>query len=61
MQKDHGFVVWVLGPAAVFDSDSRNALISLIDFTCFAANHQQATVNASGSAGLCYLSDAFSG
>ena len=30
-EKDHGHVVWVLGPAAVFDSDSRNALVSLIE------------------------------
>jgi len=29
-EKDHGHVVWVLGPAAVFDSDSRHALVSLI-------------------------------
>ncbi|MCX7774103.1 MAG: hypothetical protein N2376_13435 [Clostridia bacterium] len=30
-EREHGFIVWVLGPAAVFDSDSRNALISLIE------------------------------
>ncbi len=30
-EKDHGRVVWVLGPAAVFDSDSRKALVSLIE------------------------------
>jgi lysine-ketoglutarate reductase/saccharopine dehydrogenase-like protein (TIGR00300 family) len=29
-EKEHGHVVWVLGPAAVFDSDSRSALVSLI-------------------------------
>ena len=26
----HGYVVWVLGPAVVFDSDSREAMVSLI-------------------------------
>ena len=29
-EKEHGFILWVLGPAAVFDRDSRNALVSLI-------------------------------
>lgn len=29
-ERDHGYVVWVMGPAAVFDSDSRKALVSLI-------------------------------
>ena len=27
----HGFIVWVLGPACVFDSDSRNAMAKLIE------------------------------
>ncbi len=27
----HGSIVWVLGPACVFDSDSRNAMARLID------------------------------
>jgi len=30
-EKDHGYVVWVLGPAVVFDYDSRSAMISLIN------------------------------
>ncbi|MCK9378091.1 MAG: hypothetical protein M0P73_18385 [Syntrophobacterales bacterium] len=29
-EQKHGFILWVLGPAAVFDRDSRNALVSLI-------------------------------
>ncbi len=28
--KDNGYIVWVLGPACVFDHDSRNAMTSLI-------------------------------
>ena len=28
-EKDHGYVVWVLGPAVAFDYDSRNAMSSL--------------------------------
>ncbi len=30
-EKDHGYIVWVLGPAVVFDWDSKQALISLIE------------------------------
>jgi len=30
-EKDHGYVVWVLGPAFSFDSDARKAFSSLID------------------------------
>ena len=30
-ERDHGYVVWVLGPAVVFDSDSRNAMVALIE------------------------------
>ena len=30
-EKDKGYIVWVLGPAAVFDSDSRKAVVSLIE------------------------------
>lgn len=30
-EREHGYAVWVLGPAAVFDSDSKNAMISLIE------------------------------
>ncbi len=30
-EKEHGKVVWVLGPAAVFDYRSRNAISALID------------------------------
>ena len=30
-EKEHGYVVWVLGPAVVFDYDSRNALSALIN------------------------------
>ncbi|MFZ5450125.1 MAG: hypothetical protein ACOZFS_15960 [Thermodesulfobacteriota bacterium] len=29
-EREQGFILWVLGPAAVFDRDSRNALVSLI-------------------------------
>lgn len=30
-EKEHGYIVWVLGPAVVFDYDSRCALSSLIE------------------------------
>jgi len=30
-ERDNGYVVWVLGPATVFDSDSRKAFVSLIN------------------------------
>lgn len=30
-EREKGHVIWVLGPAAVFDSDSRKAMISLIE------------------------------
>jgi lysine-ketoglutarate reductase/saccharopine dehydrogenase-like protein (TIGR00300 family) len=30
-EKDHGYIVWVLGPAVSFDSDSRQAMSSLIE------------------------------
>ncbi len=30
-EKSHGFILWVAGPAAVFDRDARNALVSLIN------------------------------
>lgn len=30
-EKDNGYIVWVLGPAVVFDSDSKKAMISLIE------------------------------
>lgn len=30
-EKEHGYIVWVLGPAVVFDFDSRIALSTLID------------------------------
>lgn len=29
-ERDHGYIVWVLGPAVVFDYDSRQALSALI-------------------------------
>jgi len=29
--RDHGMILWVLGPAAVFDHDSRAAMATLID------------------------------
>ncbi|HEY9072733.1 MAG TPA: hypothetical protein VIN67_01260, partial [Desulfobaccales bacterium] len=29
-ERENGFILWVAGPAAVFDRDSRNALVSLI-------------------------------
>jgi len=30
-ERDHGFIVWVMGPAAVFDKDSRQAFSALIE------------------------------
>ena len=30
-EKDHGYIVWVLGPAVSFDYDSRNAMARLIE------------------------------
>ncbi|HBE79514.1 MAG TPA: hypothetical protein DDW65_17315 [Firmicutes bacterium] len=30
-EKEHGYIVWVMGPAAVFDSDSRKAMMTLIE------------------------------
>ena len=30
-EKKHGYIVWVLGPAVVFDSDSKQAMVSLIE------------------------------
>ena len=30
-ERDNGYIVWVLGPAVVFDSDSRKAMCSLIE------------------------------
>lgn len=30
-EKDNGYIAWVLGPACVFDSDSRKAMVSLIE------------------------------
>jgi lysine-ketoglutarate reductase/saccharopine dehydrogenase-like protein (TIGR00300 family) len=30
-EKENGYVVWVLGPAVTFDSDSRKAMVSLVD------------------------------
>ncbi len=29
-EREHGRIVWVLGPAVVFDFDSRNALVNLV-------------------------------
>ncbi|MBR6315099.1 MAG: hypothetical protein IKR49_10755 [Clostridia bacterium] len=29
--RDHGYIVWVLGPACVFDNDSRSAMAKLIE------------------------------
>jgi lysine-ketoglutarate reductase/saccharopine dehydrogenase-like protein (TIGR00300 family) len=29
-ERENGFILWVLGPAAVFDRDSRRALVSLV-------------------------------
>jgi len=29
-ERENGFILWVMGPAAVFDRDSRSALVSLI-------------------------------
>ena len=29
-ERENGFILWVAGPAAVFDRDSRNSLVSLI-------------------------------
>ncbi|AKA72000.1 hypothetical protein [Clostridium scatologenes] len=30
-EREHGYILWVLGPAVVFDHDSKNAMASLID------------------------------
>jgi lysine-ketoglutarate reductase/saccharopine dehydrogenase-like protein (TIGR00300 family) len=30
-EREHGFILWVLGPAVVFDHDSRQAFVRLID------------------------------
>ncbi|MGE5545129.1 MAG: hypothetical protein ACM3UW_09185 [Bacillota bacterium] len=30
-EKENGYILWVMGPAAVFDSDSRRAMVSLIE------------------------------
>ena len=30
-EKTNGYIIWVLGPAVVFDSDSKRAMISLIE------------------------------
>ena len=30
-ERDHGFIVWVMGPAAVFDQDSRQGFSALIE------------------------------
>jgi lysine-ketoglutarate reductase/saccharopine dehydrogenase-like protein (TIGR00300 family) len=30
-EKSHGFIVWVLGPAVVFDRDARSAFVSLVE------------------------------
>jgi len=30
-EKDKGYITWVLGPAVTFDSDSRKAMVSLIE------------------------------
>ncbi len=30
-EKDHGFILWVMGPALAFDADARNAMQSLIE------------------------------
>ncbi len=30
-EKENGFIIWVLGPAVVFDDDSRSAMVSLIN------------------------------
>jgi len=30
-ERDHGYIVWVMGPACSFDADSRNAFMTLIE------------------------------
>ena len=30
-EKEHGFIVWVMGPAVAFDADARNAMQALIE------------------------------
>ncbi|HOJ09994.1 MAG TPA: hypothetical protein PK733_05310 [Clostridiales bacterium] len=30
-ERDNGYIVWVLGPAVVFDADSRRAMVALIE------------------------------
>lgn len=41
-ERDHGYILWVLGPAVVFDYDSKKAMSALVDAgyvdTIFAGN-----------------------
>ncbi|KZL93782.1 hypothetical protein CLMAG_08330 [Clostridium magnum DSM 2767] len=30
-EREHGYILWVLGPAVIFDHDSKNAMAGLID------------------------------
>lgn len=30
-ERDHGYILWVLGPAVIFDHDSKNGMSALID------------------------------
>lgn len=29
-EKEHGYIVWVLGPACAFDADARSAFAALV-------------------------------
>ena len=51
-EKEHGYILWVLGPAVVFDADSKKAMSSLIDYgyaNCIFAGNALATHDLEGS------------
>jgi hypothetical protein len=33
-ERENGFILWVMGPAAVFDQDARKALVAIINASC---------------------------
>lgn len=51
-ERDHGYVVWVLGPAVVFDADSRRAMQRLVEcgyVTALLAGNALATHDIEGA------------
>ncbi|MHC6180653.1 putative NPN-dependent ornithine cyclodeaminase [Clostridium sp. JNZ X4-2] len=51
-EKRHGYILWVLGPAVVFDADSKKAMSSLIEAgyaNCIFAGNALATHDLEGS------------